>query len=30
VLYAYSALSPDQHVQNTMAAVKKWQAEQAH
>jgi thioredoxin-dependent peroxiredoxin len=30
VLYAYSALSPDEHVQNTLAAVKKWQAEQAH
>jgi peroxiredoxin len=28
ILYAYSALSPDKHVQNTMAAVAKWRAEQ--
>jgi peroxiredoxin Q/BCP len=27
ILYAYSALNPDQHVQNTMAAVAKWRAE---
>ena len=28
ILYAYSALSPDKHVQNTMAAVAKWRSEQ--
>jgi len=28
ILYAYSALSPDKHVQNTMAAVAKWRAQQ--
>lgn len=28
ILYAYSALNPDKHVANTMAAVAKWQAEQ--
>jgi peroxiredoxin len=27
ILYAYSALDPDKHVENTMAAVAKWQAE---
>jgi peroxiredoxin len=26
VIYAYTALDPDQHVANTMAAVEKWQA----
>jgi peroxiredoxin len=26
VLYAYSALSPDEHVHNTMAALQKWAA----
>jgi peroxiredoxin len=30
ILYAYTALNPDQHVQNTMAAVKKWAAARAH
>ncbi len=30
ILYAYSALSPDKHVENTMAAVAKWRAEQPH
>ena len=28
ILYAYTALNPDKHVENTMAAVVKWQAEQ--
>jgi thioredoxin-dependent peroxiredoxin len=28
IIYAYSALSPDKHVENTMAAVAKWRAEQ--
>ena len=28
IIYAYSALDPDKHVENTMAAVAKWQAEQ--
>jgi thioredoxin-dependent peroxiredoxin len=27
VLYSYTDLNPDQHVANTMAAVKKWKAE---
>ena len=27
VIYTYSALNPDKHVENTMAAVSKWQAE---
>jgi thioredoxin-dependent peroxiredoxin len=27
VLYSYTDLKPDQHVANTMAAVKKWKAE---
>jgi peroxiredoxin Q/BCP len=26
IIYAYSALSPDKHVQNTMAAVAAWRA----
>jgi peroxiredoxin len=30
ILYAYTALSPDKHVENTMAAVKKWAAARAH
>jgi peroxiredoxin len=30
ILYAYTALNPDQHVQNTMAAVKQWAAARAH
>ena len=28
ILYAYSALNPDKHVENTMAAVARWQAAQ--
>ncbi len=28
IIYAYSALNPDKHVENTLAAVAKWQAEQ--
>jgi thioredoxin-dependent peroxiredoxin len=28
ILYAYSALNPDKHVENTLAAVSRWQAEQ--
>lgn len=27
IVYAYTALNPDQHVENTMAAVIKWQSE---
>ena len=27
IIYAYSALSPDKHVENTLAAVAKWQSE---
>jgi peroxiredoxin Q/BCP len=27
IIYSYSAMKPDQHVANTMAAVKKWQDE---
>lgn len=27
IIYAYSALSPEKHVANTMAAVAKWQAD---
>jgi len=27
ILYSYTALNPDKHVANTMAAVKKWVAE---
>jgi peroxiredoxin Q/BCP len=27
VIYSYSAMNPDKHVENTMAAVKKWQDE---
>lgn len=30
VLYAYTALSPDEHVHNTLAALKSWQAQQPH
>ena len=29
VIYSYTALAPDQHVANTMAAVKKWRDSQA-
>jgi peroxiredoxin len=28
VIYEYTALDPSQHVENTLAAVKKWKAEQ--
>jgi peroxiredoxin Q/BCP len=28
ILYAYTALNPDKHVENTMAAIAKWQADQ--
>lgn len=28
ILYAYSALNPDKHVENTLAAVAKWRSEQ--
>jgi len=28
IIYAYTALNPDKHVENTMAAVTKWRAEQ--
>ena len=27
IIYSYTAMNPDQHVENTMAAVKKWQEE---
>jgi peroxiredoxin len=27
IIYAYTALNPDKHVENTLAAVAKWQAE---
>ena len=27
IIYQYTALSPDKHVENTMAAVTSWQAE---
>jgi thioredoxin-dependent peroxiredoxin len=27
IIYSYTAMSPDQHVANTMAAVQKWQDE---
>ena len=29
VLYSYTALSPDKHVENTLAALKKWKADSA-
>jgi peroxiredoxin len=28
IIYAYTALNPDKHVENTMAAVAQWQAQQ--
>jgi peroxiredoxin len=28
IIYAYTALNPDKHVENTLAAVAKWQANQ--
>jgi peroxiredoxin len=30
IIYEYTALNPDKHVDNTMAAVQKWRAEQKH
>jgi thioredoxin-dependent peroxiredoxin len=30
ILYSYTALNPDQHVANTLAAVKKWVADRPH
>jgi peroxiredoxin Q/BCP len=27
IIYEYTALDPDKHVENTLAAVKKWRAE---
>jgi peroxiredoxin (alkyl hydroperoxide reductase subunit C) len=27
VIYAYSSLDPDKHVENIMAALEKWRAE---
>jgi peroxiredoxin len=30
ILYSYTDLNPDQHVANTLAAVKQWQAGHAH
>src|SRR6201984_3472549 len=27
IIYSYTAMNPDQHVDNTMAAVKKWQSD---
>lgn len=30
ILYAYTALNPDKHVENTMAAVQKWAAARSH
>ena len=27
IIYEYTAMNPDKHVENTMAAVRKWQAE---
>src|ERR1700674_5292943 len=30
ILYSYSAMNPDQHVANTLAAVKKWAADRPH
>jgi thioredoxin-dependent peroxiredoxin len=29
IVYSYTAMNPDQHVANTMAAVKKWQDQHA-
>jgi peroxiredoxin Q/BCP len=28
IIYAYTALNPDKHVENTLAAVAKWQTDQ--
>jgi thioredoxin-dependent peroxiredoxin len=30
IIYQYTALNPDKHVENTMAAVEKWKSEHAH
>jgi peroxiredoxin len=30
IIYSYTNLSPDQHVANTLAAVKQWQAAHTH
>jgi len=30
IIYEYTALNPDKHVENTMAAVEKWKSEHAH
>src|ERR1700728_772486 len=30
IIYSYTALNPDQHVANTLAAVKKWAADRPH
>ena len=27
IIYEYTAMNPDKHVENTMAAVQKWQTE---
>jgi peroxiredoxin len=27
IIYEYTAMDPDKHVSNTMAAVEKWKAE---
>jgi peroxiredoxin len=30
IIYEYTAMNPDKHVENTMAAVQKWESEQKH
>ncbi len=30
IIYSYTALNPDQHVANTLAAVKKWAVDRPH
>jgi thioredoxin-dependent peroxiredoxin len=30
IIYEYTALNPDKHVENTMAAVEKWKSEHTH
>ena len=30
IIYSYTAMDPDKHVENTMAAVKKWQDDHKH
>jgi peroxiredoxin Q/BCP len=27
IIYEYTAMSPDKHVENTLSAVQKWKAE---